>query len=146
MEHTFILVLTDDDEDEHLFFTEAVEEMDSSNISLELFKNGELLLEWLKSDNSNPDLLFLDINMPLLGGFECLQEIRTIEKYKDLPVIIYSTSLHPHDVTLAYTYGANLYLSKVVAIKNLTANLTKIIDAVKDNKLSVLKDFLIPAF
>jgi CheY-like chemotaxis protein len=141
MEKNFTVVLADDDDDEYIFFEEALNKL-NRNITLKTFPNGEKLLVWLEQVDNLPDALFLDINMPLLGGFETLQMIRKEKRYDDLPVIIYSTSNALQDRSKAFSYGANLYLSKVVAIKDLSGNLGRIIDAIEDQNLEVIKDFV----
>jgi CheY-like chemotaxis protein len=145
MENQFTIVLTDDDSDETLFFTEALLEINRS-IHLQSFPDGEKLLTWLNTTINLPDVIFLDINMPLLNGFEALQEIRKVERNRDIPVIIYSTSSNHADVTKAYDYGANLYLSKVVAMKNLPGHLTKIINAIEGKNPGLLKELAVTAF
>ena len=59
-----------------------------------------------------PDILFLDLNMPRKNGLECLTEIKQLEEYKNLPVIIFSTSLDRDIVDLVYGKGAVYYIQK----------------------------------
>ena len=44
-----------------------------------------------------PDYIFLDINMPVMGGDDCLKELKTDSQLKQIPVIIYSTSIGPSE-------------------------------------------------
>ena len=64
--------------------------------------------------------------MPLKNGFECLDEIKADEKYKNLPVIIFSTSSQPSAINYVYQHGAHLYVRK----PNDFVNLQKIIQHV----------------
>lgn len=59
-----------------------------------------------------PDILFLDLNMPLKTGIECLMEIKLNERFKSLPVVICSTSYNPDVVNLLHASGANNYIRK----------------------------------
>ncbi len=59
-----------------------------------------------------PDALFLDLNMPLKSGLDCLSEIKLDEKLKQLLVIIYSTSLDMGVVDSLYQKGAHQYICK----------------------------------
>jgi DNA-binding response OmpR family regulator len=145
MENHFTIVLTDDDSDETLFFTEAIQEI-NRNIYLRSFPDGEKLLSWLETTDELPDVIFLDINMPLLNGFEALQELRKVERNRNIPVIVYSTSSNHTDVTKAYDYGANLYLCKVVAMKDLPGHLSKIINAIEGKNPGLLKELAVTAF
>ena len=60
----------------------------------------------------HPDLVFLDLNMPCKNGVECLEEIRAVKSFKNLPVIIYSTTANATQVDASYSKGASLYLQK----------------------------------
>lgn len=71
-------------------------------------------MEFLESNVSEnlPDILFLDLNMPRKNGIECLTEIKQTEDLKDLPVIIFSTSLDMTIVDQMYEKGATYYIRK----------------------------------
>lgn len=87
------MLLADDDEDDCLFFKDAIEEL-PVNASLQTVNDGEQLMRMLNTKSmSLPDILFLDLNMPRKTGYECLSEIKLSEKLKTLPVVIYSTSM-----------------------------------------------------
>ncbi len=105
------VVLADDDVDDRDFFSEALEETGLS-IRLEMAEDGESLLKLLKSNGKQPDLIFLDLNMPNKNGRECLDEIRKSPDLKHIPIIIYSTSSAKRDIDDTFEKGANLYVSK----------------------------------
>ena len=106
------LLLADDDEDDCLFFKEALEDL-SVDSSLTTVNNGEQLMRVLNARTENlPDIIFLDLNMPRKPGFECLREIKQDEKLKSLTVIVYSTSLEHDVVDLLYENGAQHYIRK----------------------------------
>jgi len=106
------VLLADDDEDDRIFFREALEEIPLAT-SLHAVKDGVELMNVLHPEQRNiPDVIFLDLNMPGRNGKECLGEIRTMNHLKELPVIIFSTSANHKDVEEAYQLGANLYLQK----------------------------------
>lgn len=104
------LLLVDDDEDDREFFSMVALDNNCNVITL---KDGVHLLEKVRNDESElPDLIFLDINMPLMNGLECLQHLRQIERCKKLPVIMYTTSGNEHDIMEATAYGANAFIRK----------------------------------
>lgn len=106
------LLLADDDEDDCLFFKEALEDL-AVESSLTTVNNGEQLMRELNSRTERlPDIIFLDLNMPRKPGFECLREIKQDEKLKSLKVIVYSTSLETDVVDLLYENGAQHYIRK----------------------------------
>jgi len=104
------ILLADDDDDDRLLFTDVLREY-SIDSHLTFAHNGEHLMTLLRSGKL-PDVLFLDLNMPLKNGIECLEEIRGDEKLKDLPVVIFSTSSHPGTINQMYEIGAHLYVRK----------------------------------
>ena len=107
------LVLADDDEDDCIFFKEALDDLPVT-VSVTTVKDGVQLMKFLSNTayGSLPDILFLDLNMPRKGGFECLTEIKTIDTLRHLPVIIFSTSLEMNIVDLLYEKGASHYIRK----------------------------------
>lgn len=105
-------LLADDDEDEIYIFREALDSI-GDYISLFSVENGKLLLEYL-GDNSTPsaDVIFLDIHMPVVNGWECLTTLKARAAYRKIPVIIYSTSSEKSDIEKAYNLGAAAFVKK----------------------------------
>jgi len=121
------VLLADDDEDDRIFFREALEEIPLAT-SLHAVKDGIELLNVLHPERINmPDVIFLDLNMPGRNGKECLGEIRTMDHLKELPVIIFSTSANHKDVEEAYLLGANLYLQKPSGYTLMVSQLEKVL-------------------
>ena len=98
-----------------------------------------------KSVENLPDILFLDLNMPRKNGLECLREIKQNEAYKNLPVIIFSTSLDRDIVDLVYEKGAFHYIRKpgeFAKLKKVIASALRI--AAESNlKQPVREDFIL---
>jgi CheY-like chemotaxis protein len=70
-------------------------------------------MEQLNSEGRRlPHLLFLDLNMPRKNGLECLKEIRSNEKLKDISIAIFSTSANENDIEETFLHGANIYITK----------------------------------
>ncbi len=118
------LLLAEDDEDDYVLFCEAIKDAPAP-VVLHWVKNGEELMAALKQDKT--DIIFLDINMPLKNGFECLTEIRGDDDLKETPVIIYSTSDDSKLIDWMYNAGANLYLCKPTDFKKLKNRILKAI-------------------
>lgn len=116
--------IADDDEDDRNFISDAFLEIDPSVILKEAQDGMQLLDILRKVSGSLPEIIFLDINMPKMDGFDCLKEIRKLEGLlKDVIVIMFSTSDDPQDIEKAKQLGANFY-------------------AVKPSGFDVLKSFL----
>ena len=106
------ILLADDDESDRLLFTEAFAELTVKTV-VNTVNNGIQLMERLNTKSIRlPDLLFLDINMPRKNGVECLKEIRSNEKLKDLFTAVYSTSNNEKDIEETFLNGANIYVTK----------------------------------
>ncbi len=111
--HMKIIFLADDDADDRIFFEDALKavkipsQLTLSNNGLELMSNLETL-----TAHPPPDVIFLDLNMPLKNGIQCLKEIRETPKLKDIPVVVYSTTASESTVEATYSLGANCYVCK----------------------------------
>ncbi len=105
----------DDDLDDQMLFSEAFREIQSKvALNLQLFKadNGQDFFDLIASSNVIPDITFLDINMPIKNGFECLTEMRGIQVLKDRPVVMFSTSESQEIIKKSYSLGASKYVVK----------------------------------
>jgi len=106
------VMLADDDEDDRLFFTDAFEEI-KMKTEVSTLNNGIELMNYLNQPNSFlPHVLFLDLNMPGKTGMDCLREIKTIDRLKDIAIAIYSTSASDEDIEETFVQGANIYIKK----------------------------------
>jgi CheY-like chemotaxis protein len=105
------IFLVEDDEDDQILFTMAVKEIDNS-ICLNQAKNGVEALTKLDNINPLPYLIFMDINMPLMNGLECLGHLKNHIHFKNIPIVILSTTNNPAHEELATVLGANFFLMK----------------------------------
>jgi len=106
------ILLADDDEGSRVIFMEAMAEI-APHVKVSIAVNGRKLMNTLLAPHGElPDIIFLDLNMPIKNGWECLQEIRNNDRLKDIPVIIYSTSANREHIDQTYEEGANFYLIK----------------------------------
>lgn len=127
------LLLADDDADDRYFFDEARKE--SAILSdLNTVEDGEKLMNYLNKNSAHlPDILFLDLNMPRKNGAECLKEIKSSNVLKQLPVVIYSTSLNMDTADSLYQEGAHYYVQKA-GLDELESVVHKIFSLVKSKK------------
>lgn len=83
------------------------------NHELRHASNGEKALQMLRTDSTlRPDVILLDLNMPVMGGLEFLEHLRQDPRLKSITVFILSTSDFPPDVTRAYSLNVAGYLVK----------------------------------
>lgn len=105
------ILLAEDDEGDRLLFTEAFSSLEIRTV-VRTVNDGLELMTKLNDTGHPPHLVFLDLNMPLRNGLECLKEIRNDEKLKNVFIAIYSTSDNEKDIEEAFSNGANVYISK----------------------------------
>lgn len=123
---TFI-TLADDDEDDRLLFTDAFEEL-KINTVVNTFNNGQLLMDYLNNPESVlPHIIFLDLNMPIKNGIDCLKEIKQNDNLKNIAIAIYSTSSSDEDVENTFVLGANVYIKKPSDFKTLKEVLNDVV-------------------
>lgn len=133
------VLLAEDDESDRLLFREAFSEL-KIKTSVQTTNNGMELMAYLNSkDVELPYLIFLDLNMPRKNGLECLKEIRSNEKLKDIFVAIYSTSHSDKDMDATFSHGANIYITKPTDFKKLKEVLEKAVKTVYLYRASEMK-------
>jgi CheY-like chemotaxis protein len=123
------ILLADDDESDRLLFKEAFAELKITS-TLHTVNNGTQLMDYLtKKDTVLPHLIFLDLNMPRKSGLDCLKEIRSNEKFKEIPIAIYSTSASKNDIEETFRHGANVYIKKPSDFSILKQLLAKVVSS-----------------
>lgn len=106
-----ILLAEDDKEDQELFI-DALNEADVPS-EVTTVENGQQLLDTLKDESEpDPDIIFIDVNMPVKGGKQALEEIKGDKELRDIPAVMLSTWDHPSDIEDAFEKGADLYVQK----------------------------------
>ena len=121
------IILTDDDVDDRLFFKEAMDEIKIKTV-VSFLNDGIQLIDYLNQPGVRlPNVVFLDLNMPLKNGMECLKEIRMNSHLNDLAVVIYSTSSSEQDIEDAFVHGANIYIKKPNDFSELKSTLAQVI-------------------
>lgn len=136
------ILLADDDEDDRALFTDALQELDS-NVKLTTAKNGVDLMRLLESwKGSLPDVIFLDLNMPLKNGFECLDEIKALERVRELPVVILSTSSQRETMEMLSRKQASMYIKKPGTYPELRSAIEQTLN-IHLRALAVKSDFIV---
>lgn len=105
------ILLAEDDQDDRLFFKDAFDAVKIEH-TLTMFEDGIEIMKYLENCTELPHIVFLDLNMPLKSGIECLREIRRNPKLQELSIAIYSTSASNSNIEDTFILGANVYIKK----------------------------------
>jgi len=105
------VLLVDDDEDDQAFFLEGIKGLDQ-RVDCIVAQNGKEALEILLTDYPKPDIIFLDLNMPLMNGREFLSTIRNYGQLLRIPIIILSTSSEENLKLETVKLGARGFITK----------------------------------
>lgn len=131
------VILADDDHDDIDVFKEAVE----NHVKLEVVKDGRELMSLL--NHLYPDIIFLDLEMPVKNGLECLVEIRNSELLKDLPVVVFSSTTRPANIQTAYEMGGHLFLIKPPTYNELVTSIRAILQLDWSNPNAIKEQYCI---
>jgi CheY-like chemotaxis protein len=114
-----ILIVEDDPKDVELTLT-ALEEYNLAN-EVVVTRDGEEALDYLycrgnftTRTNDNPAVLLLDLKLPKIDGLEVLQQIKSDEKLRMIPVVVLTSSREEKDMVASYKLGVNAYVVKPV--------------------------------
>ncbi|TWI89299.1 response regulator [Chitinophaga japonensis] len=122
-----ILLIIDDDPDDREFFCEALKEVDESAICYAC-KSGMDAIDMLTSAQLPvPDFIFLDLNMPVLSGKQCLQALKKIRKLEQTHIIIYTTSKLTDDFSETINMGAMHFMTKPTRLSELRDALANVL-------------------
>ena len=115
-----IVLCVDDDPDDRELIRNAIFKVDPS-YTVASATNGKEALQFLqRADGTElPCLVIMDINMPVMDGKQTLLEIKKNEKWSQLPVVVFTTSSHPADLSFCQQYGVEL-VTKPANFKQIT--------------------------
>ncbi len=120
-----VVLNVDDDLEDREFFCDALREIDPA-ITCLVAGSGMEALNLLGNLTVMPDFIFLDINMPMMDGKQCLKSLKAIPEYEQIPVIMYSTSTDNREIRECYRLGAVDFLIKPHSFEKLVNDLNSI--------------------
>jgi CheY-like chemotaxis protein len=104
------ILLIDDDSDDQLFFKEILEEL-NMGFTCGFASNGRDGLAMMK-EMPQPDVIFVDLNMPVMNGFQYLEMVKNGSFYSNIPIVMLTTSNAKTDKEKARNLGAVGFISK----------------------------------
>lgn len=106
------ILLVDDDEEDRMLIREAFDEIGATG-DVHFETNGEEAIAYLENHpHQLPSLIILDLNMPRMNGTQTLRHLKSDERYRDITVIIFSTSINPVERETCLELGAHSYVVK----------------------------------
>ena len=125
MTFKYIFIVDDDEEDRELFLI-AIKKIDTT-IQLKEAANGLDALQKLKQLSTPPDIIFVDLNMPLMDGLSCITELKKDSRYNNIPIVVLTTSDNPKEKARAQSLGASCFLTKPSTVTMLTTRLKAVL-------------------
>lgn len=124
------ILLVEDNEGDILLTTEALEESRIIN-SVSSVRNGSDAIDFVLGNGKfvnriPPDLILLDINLPMKNGHEVLEMVKSNPDYAHIPVIMLTTSSAESDILLSYKHHANCYITKPIEVNDFIGAVTSI--------------------
>lgn len=129
-----LVYLVEDDADDQYMFKMLIKDL-ALDIDVCMFENGFLLYEALtKSIQMDeeaitdllPDIILLDLNLPVWNGKKTLRVIKKDERLKQIPIVIYSTSKSEYDINDCYLLGANSFITKAAEFEKIQDQIKQI--------------------
>src|SRR5688500_15183473 len=125
MRDKFLIVMVDDDLDDLELMHRGLKDSSKAQVEIIALYNGLQLMDYLlrresyRNIKTNPDLILLDLNMPLMDGFETLKEIKKQNHLNTIPLYVITTSRSRDDKTKALELGATGFYSKGSSSKDI---------------------------
>ena len=127
------VLIVDDDQDDTSLFSEALNDVDPGSVCYCATDGLEAIEKLDSSEIQHPDIIFLDLNMPGMNGWECLSKLKSTEHYRNIPVIIHTTSARKDDRELARELGAICFVTKSYDFKQIKQMLQIVLEKLRLN-------------
>jgi CheY-like chemotaxis protein len=129
-------LLADDDSDDREMFFEALAALDPDIVCEGCEDGRQALTQLSASKNEQPNIIFVDINMPVMNGWDLLKNLKSIKDYVHIPVIVYSTSSRSADRAIAQDLGATCFVTKPDSFKLVKNMLEIVLVHLNENRVS----------
>lgn len=118
-----VLYLVEDSAADARVVSRAVEKLGDDSVTLTHFENAENALKYFMDGRRLDEkyIVLLDLNMPGADGFAFLERFKSLPEHKKTPVVVWTTSGQPEDVSKSYELQANSFLVKPMGLKESTA-------------------------
>jgi len=122
-----LILMADDDMDDVMLVRDAFRRVKIKS-DFRSVENGQELLDYLRREGAymdaslcpRPDLILLDLNMPMMHGKEALKQIKASNVLRDIPIVVLTTSTEENGIAECYSLGASAYVVKPPGFEELT--------------------------
>lgn len=121
------ILYIEDDEIEEMKLNRTLRSLEVKH-QITVAENGEKALEILHSKTIQPDIILLDLNMPVMDGIEFLQIMKTHDNFKFIPTIIFTTSNNPKDMLECFKLGIAGYIIKPLRYDDYVGKVRTLLD------------------
>lgn len=132
------IVIADDDQDDQSLIREVFSDL-NGRAQLHSVYNGLELMKWLQT-NHRPDIIVMDLNMPLLNGLGALTKLKESERFKTIPVYVLSTSRFEYDRQKARELGAADFYTKPYNYQDLRTLIREIYETTLHGRTAVSRN------
>ncbi len=130
MSQPYQIVIIEDDFDDQYLLQHAFQTVEY-DVRLKLFSSGKEYYEQASAEVlpvTPPDLILLDLNLPVWDGRKTLKALRSLKALQITPIVIYTTSRSEIDMRETYALGANSYVVKAISYEKIETNIKLICD------------------
>lgn len=115
------IILVEDDDGHAILIQRSLRPLQADNQIIRV-SNGQQAVDYLFDDHDDvePTVVFLDLNLPILDGYQVLKRIKSDHKTRKIPVVVISTTDDAREMERCYELGANAYISKPLEFKTFT--------------------------
>ncbi len=138
MSNAIQILQVEDDQDDIELMQQAFED-NGFRINLKTIKQGDMVLPYLESSPTPPDIILLDLNIPKMHGREVLKALKNTGNFKEIPVIILTTSSSPEDMDYCLSLGADRYIPKPATIEGFKETVTAIVTVASQHIINSTK-------
>lgn len=135
MKRPLKIFLIEDDADDIELLEELLKE-NKVEFVLEVIREGDKVSSYLKSCIDLPDVIVMDLNLPKVHGKEILKEIKSTVNFRNIPLVVFTTSTTRDDIDYSYRMGADSYLTKPTSIQGFNAAIATIVKLATNHKVS----------
>lgn len=103
-----VILYAEDDYDDFESVKEAMEQL-TNGYQLRHAQNGTQVQQYFEEGKQRPNLIVLDLNMPVMDGKEVLKWLKEQENFRDIPVMVFTTSSREEDVKLCQKHDCTFF-------------------------------------